>query len=159
MSVLGGIVAVLFFAAGLAGTILPALPGAPLIWIGMLLYGLIAGFENLPVWFFIGQGLAVGLVFLIDYAAAAWGVKKYGGSRSAMLGGLAGLIFGFILLGPLGIVFGPFIGAVAGEVVAQKPLNSAVRTGLGTIIGMIGGMAFKLLIEAGMIIWFIVAVT
>ncbi len=152
------IVAVLFFAAGLVGTFLPVLPGAPLIWLGMLAYGLIAGFEKLSAGFFIGQALAVALVYFIDYAANVWGVRKYGGSRAAIWGSLAGLLAGLLLLGPVGIVFGPFAGAVAGDLVAQKPLSAAVRSGVGTIIGMIGALAFKLAVEAGMIIWFFVAV-
>lgn len=158
MAVLGMIIAVLFFAAGLAGTFLPVLPGAPLIWLGMLLYGLITGFEKLTAAFFVGQAMAVALVFFIDYAANVWGVKKYGGSSAATWGSLAGLVLGIVLLGPLGIVFGPFVGAVAGDLVAQKPLFSAVRSGVGTIIGMIGGLAFKLVVEAGMIIWFFVTI-
>lgn len=158
MDVLGLIIAVLFFIAGLAGTFLPVLPGAPLIWLGMLIYGLIAGFEKLTLGFFVGQALAVALIFFIDYAANIWGVRRYGGSGAAIWGSLAGLLLGVILLGPLGIVFGPFIGAVAGELATQKPLASAVRSGMGSIIGMIGGMAFKLIIEAGMIIWFFAAI-
>lgn len=158
MEILGLIAAVLFFAAGLAGTILPALPGAPLVWLGMLVYGLLAGFEKLSAGFFIGQGLAVVLVFFIDYAANAWGVRRYGGSRAALWGSLAGILAGVLLMGPVGIVFGPFIGAVAGDLVAQKPLAAAVRSGVGTIIGLVGGLAFKLVVEAGMIIWFFVAV-
>lgn len=157
MEILGLIIAVLFFTAGLAGTFLPVLPGAPLIWLGMLVYGLIAGFGKLTPGFFIGQALAVALVFFIDYAANAWGVKKYGGSRAAIWGSLAGLVLGVILIGPLGIAFGPFAGAVAGDLVAQKPLSLAVKSGAGTIIGMIGGLAFKLVVEAGMIIWFFAA--
>lgn len=158
MGILGLIIAVLFFAAGLVGTILPALPGAPLIWLGMLVYGLIAGFEKLSAWFFIGQAMAVVLVFFIDYAANVWGVRRYGGSRPAIWGSLAGIVIGVLLLGPVGLVFGPFIGAVAGDLIAQKPLAAAVRSGVGTIIGMVGGLAFKLLVEAGMIIWFFVAI-
>ncbi|HBV97603.1 MAG: hypothetical protein JL50_03850 [Peptococcaceae bacterium BICA1-7] len=158
MTVLGFILAVLFFAAGLAGTILPALPGAPLIWLGMLAFGLTAGFEGLGLWFFIGQGLAVGLIFFIDYAAAAWGARRYGGSRAAVWGSLAGLVLGVLFLGPLGIVFGPFVGAVAGEVIVQKPLAQAVQSGMGTMLGMAGGLVLKLLVEAGMIIWFFMAV-
>lgn len=158
MEVLGLIIAVLFFVAGLAGTFLPVLPGAPLIWLGMLIYGLMAGFENLSPGFFIAQALAVALVFFIDYAANAWGVRRHGGSSAAIMGSLIGLILGVILLGPLGIIFGPFVGAVAGDLVAQKPLASAVKSGVGTITGMIGGLAFKLVVEAGMIIWFFIAI-
>ena len=157
MEILGLLLAVLFFIAGIAGTFLPVLPGAALIWLGMLVYGLIAGFEKLSLGFFIGQGLAVFLVYFIDYAANAWGVRRYGGSKAAALGSLAGIVLGILFMGPIGIVFGPFIGAVAGELVAQKPLTSAIRTGVGSIIGMIGGLAFKMVVEAGMIIWFFVA--
>ncbi|MFZ5649178.1 MAG: DUF456 domain-containing protein [Bacillota bacterium] len=159
MAILGLILAFLFFAAGLAGTILPALPGAPLIWLGMLIYGLFTGFKSLSLWFFIGQALAVGLVFFIDYAANAWGVRRYGGSRAAVAGSILGVLLGILVMGPLGIIFGPFIGAVAGELVVKKPFAYAVRTGVGSIIGMIGGMAFKLVVEAGMIIWFIAAIS
>lgn len=67
MSIAGMILAVVFFTIGVLGTILPALPGAPLIWLGMLIYGLFVDFQNLPLMFFIGQGLAVALIFLIDY--------------------------------------------------------------------------------------------
>lgn len=158
MDILGLIIAVLFFAAGLAGTFLPAIPGAPLIWLGMLIYGLIAGFESLTVWFFVGQALAVAMVFFVDYAANVWGVRRYGGGGAAVWGSLAGLVLGLVFMGPLGIIFGPFIGAVAGELAVQKPLAVAVRSGIGSIVGLIGGLAFKLVIEAGMIIWFFVAI-
>ncbi len=154
MDILGVIVAVLFFTVGLAGTILPILPGAPLIWLGMLAYGVIAGFGKLSVTFFVGQALAVILIFFIDYAANAWGVRRYGGSKAAMLGGLAGLALGVLVLGPVGMVFGPFAGAVAGDLVARKSPAAAVRSGMGTVIGLAGGLVLKLLAEAGMIIWF-----
>lgn len=158
MSVLGLIVACLFFVAGVAGTVLPGLPGAPLILLGMIIYGLFTGFYDLPVWFFIFQGIAVGLVFLIDYAANVWGVRRYGGSQAAVMGSLAGILLGVLLLGPLGIILGPFIGAVAGEMIAKKPLSRAVQVGVGTLLGLAGGTALKLVVEAGMIIWFFVVI-
>lgn len=158
MSILGMIIAILFFAAGVAGTVLPALPGAPLIFLGMVIYGLFTGFYNLALWFFILQAAAVALVFFIDFAANAWGVHRYGGSRAAMWGGIAGLVLGILLLGPLGIILGPFLGAVAGELIDKKPLDRAVRVGFGTLLGLAGGTVLKLVVEAGMIIWFFTAV-
>lgn len=159
MTVLGLIIAILFFIAGVAGIVLPILPGAPLIWLGMLIYGFFAGFADLGVGFFIGQALAVGIVFLIDYAANVWGVRRGGGSKAAIWGSLAGMLAGVLIAGPLGIIFGPFLGAVAGELIVKKPLYLAIRTGIGTLIGMIGGLVFKLTVVAGMIIWFFVAIT
>ncbi|MFZ5597453.1 MAG: DUF456 domain-containing protein [Bacillota bacterium] len=158
MGILGIVIAILFFVVGIIGTILPALPGAVLIWAGMLLYGIITGFNNMSVWFFVWQGVAVVLIYFIDYAANAWGVKKFGGSRAAVWGSLAGVLLGVVFMGPLGIILGPFIGAVAGELIIQKPLAAALKSGMGSVIGLIGGLAFKLVIEAGMIIWFFVEV-
>lgn len=158
MSIIGMIIAVLFFIAGVAGTLLPALPGAPLIWLGMFLYGLIVDFNNLPWTFFVGQGLAVALIFFVDYFAGAWGVNRYGGSKEAVWGSVLGGVLGIFLMGPFGLIFGPFIGAVAGELYLKKPLEKAFRVGVGTLIGFLGGIILKLAIEIVMIVWFFIAV-
>ncbi|TEB07064.1 hypothetical protein Psch_00605 [Pelotomaculum schinkii] len=158
MSVAGMILAVVFFTIGVLGTILPALPGAPLIWLGMLIYGFFVKFQNLPLVFFIGQGLAVLLIFFIDYLASIWGVRRYGGSREAVWGSILGGILGILVLGPFGLIFGPFIGAVAGELYRRSPLDKALEVGFGTLIGFLGGAVLKLAIEAVMIIWFFMAV-
>jgi uncharacterized protein YqgC (DUF456 family) len=152
------VLAVVFFTIGVLGTILPALPGAPLIWLGMLIYGFFVKFQNLPLTFFIGQGLAVMLIFLIDYLASIWGVRRYGGSKEAVWGSILGGLLGLLVLGPFGLIFGPFIGAVAGEVYRRSPLGKALEVGLGTLIGFLGGAVLKLSIEAVMIIWFFMAV-
>ncbi|MDD4334291.1 MAG: DUF456 family protein [Desulfotomaculaceae bacterium] len=158
MSIVGMIIAVLFFIVGVAGTVLPVLPGAPLIWLGMLLYGLIAGFNNLPWAFFLGQGLAVALIFLVDYIAGVWGVRRYGGSKEAVWGSVIGALLGVILMGPFGLIFGPFLGAVAGEMYLKNSLEKAFRVGVGTLIGFFGGFMLKLAIEIVMIVWFFMAV-
>ncbi len=158
MSIIGMILAVVFFIAGVAGTVLPALPGAPLIWLGMFLYGLTVNFNNLPWTFFFGQGLAVALIFFVDYIAGAWGVKRYGGSKEAVWGSIIGGLLGLVLLGPFGLIFGPFIGAVAGELYLKNTLEKAFRVGVGTLIGFMGGFLLKLAIEIVMIVWFFVAV-
>jgi len=158
MSVIGMIIAVILFAAGIAGTLLPVLPGAPLIWLGMLFYGFFVKFNNLSWTFFACQGLAVVLVFLIDYLAGIWGVKHYGGSKAAVRGSVLGGLIGVILAGPAGLIFGPFIGAVAGELYRKKPLNKAFQVGIGTLIGFLGGTVLKLAIEVLMIVWFFIVV-
>lgn len=158
MSIGGMILAVVFFTIGVLGTILPALPGAPLIWLGMLIYGFFVKFQNLTLLFFIGQGLAVILIFLIDYLASIWGVRRYGGSREAVWGSILGGLLGIFVLGPFGLIFGPFAGAVAGELYRRSPLDKALEVGFGTLIGFLGGTFLKLAIEAVMIIWFFMAV-
>ncbi|HBC92280.1 MAG TPA: DUF456 domain-containing protein [Pelotomaculum sp.] len=158
MSIGGMILAVVFFTIGVLGTILPALPGAPLIWLGMLIYGFFVKFQDLTLIFFIGQGLAVILIFLIDYLASIWGVRRYGGSREAVWGSILGGLLGIFVLGPFGLIFGPFAGAVAGELYRRSPLDKALEVGFGTLIGFLGGTFLKLAIEAVMIIWFFMAV-
>ncbi|MDD2553499.1 MAG: DUF456 family protein [Desulfotomaculaceae bacterium] len=158
MSIFGMIVAVLFFIVGIAGTVLPVLPGAPLIWLGMLLYGLIVDFNNLPWTFFLGQGLAVALIFFVDYIAGVWGVSRYGGSKEAVWGSVIGALLGLFLMGPFGLIFGPFLGAVAGELYVNNTLEKAFRVGVGTLVGLLGGFVIKLAIEIVMIVWFFMAV-
>lgn len=158
MSVIGMIIAVILFIVGVLGTILPALPGATMIWLGMLVYGFFTDFQNLPWTFYVGQGLAVALIFLIDYLAGIWGVKRYGGSREAVWGSILGAFLGVFALGPFGLIFGPFIGAVIGELYRKSSLNKALEVGIGTIIGFLGGSFIKLAIEAVMIVWFFLAV-
>lgn len=154
MSIAGVVIAVIFFTVGVIGTVLPALPGAPLIWLGMLIYGLFEKFNNLSWTFFLGQGLAVALIFLVDYLAGIWGVKRYGGSKAAVWGSILGGVLGVLLMGPFGLIFGPFIGAVFGELYQKSPLDKAFRVGMGTLLGFLGGTVLKLGIEALMIIWF-----
>ena len=158
MSTTGLIIALLLFLIGLAGTIIPGLPGAPLIWIGMLIYGYLEGFVHLTWTFYLFQGLAVAVICLLDYLASVWGVKRFGGSRFAVWGSIIGSILGLIILGPLGIILGPFLGAIVGELLSHKSIEQAVRAGWGTVIGFLGGLLLKLAVEAAMIAWFFLTV-
>jgi uncharacterized protein YqgC (DUF456 family) len=158
LTVIGLILAVILFTVGVIGTILPALPGAPLIWLGMLVYGFFVKFNNLPWTFYLGQGLAVAMIFLIDYLAGIWGVKRYGGSGAAVWGSVIGGVLGVFLLGPLGLIFGPFIGAIVGELYRKSPVERAFQVGFGTILGFLGGTALKLGVETVMIVWFFIQI-
>ncbi|MBC7105138.1 MAG: DUF456 domain-containing protein [Firmicutes bacterium] len=158
MHVAGMVLAVALFAAGLAGTVLPALPGAPLILLGMVVYGLFTGFAGLTWGFFAGQAAAVALTFLIDYLAGAWGVRRYGGSKAALWGSVAGMICGVLAFGPAGLILGPFLGAFLGELLAGRSPSRALHVGVGSLVGLLGGTALKLAVAAGMIAGFFVAV-
>lgn len=148
------VAAVILFILGLVGTILPLLPGSPLILAGMVVYGAIAGFDKLSTEFFVVQGIALALTFAIDYAGTAIGAKKYGGSSAAALGAALGLLVGPFVLSLPGIVLGPFAGALAAEVLRGRDFQSAARAAFGTLIGLIGSTILKLVIEIGMIAWF-----
>lgn len=150
--------AIAFFIAGIAGILLPVLPGHPIIWLGMFLYGLLTGFHRVTWAFLFVQAILVAVAFGLDYLGNIWGVRRYGGSRVAVLGGAAGLLLGALFFGPVGILLGPFVGASLGELLAGRPLPQAFRVGLGTLIGLLGGTALKLCLAAGMIGWFFVTI-
>ncbi len=158
MITLGLALAIVLFLAGLVGTVLPVLPGAPLVLAGMVVYGLFTGFEHLPLYFFIGQGLLAAFTFVVDYLANAWGVTRFGGSKAAIWGGVLGLLFGAFVFPPLGLLVGPFAGAFLAELAASRRSFHAFRVGAGSLVGFLGGTAVKLGIEMVMIIWFFTAV-
>lgn len=149
------IITIILFIVGIIGTVLPLLPGVTVIWAGMLLYGILTGFPTgLSLGFYFFQAIAALLVMGVDYMAAALGVKRSGGSRAATWGAAMGLCLG-IFMGPAGLIFGPFLGALAGELLNGFPLDRALRSSFASLIGLLGGIILKLGIEVVMIIWFI----
>ena len=142
----GGILAV----TGLAGLLLPVLPGAPLLFLGLVCAAWAENFQYVGIWTLLLLGCMAGLTYLVEFAASLLGVRKFGGSRRAMagaaMGGLVGLFFGIP-----GILIGPFAGAVLGELSLQRSLNRASRSGFGTVVGMAVGVAGKLAIGIAMV--------
>ena len=136
----------LFFLAGLAGILLPFLPGVPLIFFATLIYAVADNFQtiNLTILFwFLGMTL---FCLILDYVSGVIGAKKYGASKWGVLGALAGALIGPFALGILGLIIGPFLGAVALELANGKKSNLAMKSGIGTIIGFLAGALFKLVI-------------
>lgn len=144
------IVAVLLIVLGLAGLVLPALPGAPLLFVGLLLAAWAEDFAYVGGWTLAALGVMTLLTYLVDFAATAFGAKRFGASKRAMagaaLGGLAGLF-----LGLPGVLLGPFVGAVIGELTARRDLAAAGRAGIGASLGMALGAAAKLAFGFAMI--------
>lgn len=144
------ILGVLFVLAGITGLILPALPGMALVFAGLVLA---AWAENFV---YIGQGTILVLFLLcllgygIDFLAAALGASRYGAGRNAVIGAAAGAVVG-LFFGLPGILLGPFIGAVAGELMARKGVRQAGLAGFGAWVGMAIGIAGKFAVAAVMI--------
>jgi len=159
MTSVGLILAIIMFIVGLVGTIVPVLPGVILIFSGMVVYGILSNFETLTVFFFVLQGVATVMVLLVDYVASALGARHFNGSRQAAIGGALGIIGGLILFGPLGIVVGPFAGATIAELLKGKDVSLSIKTGFGTLIGVLGGTILKLFAEAVMIICFFISIS
>ena len=139
---------------GVIGTVFPALPGTVLIFCGFFVYGLITGFDSLSGWFFLGQGGLVGLSYLVDFLATAFGVKVFGGSKAAAWGAVLGSLLVFVI-GPIGILVGPLLGAIAGELIMGEQVKQALHSGFGSFLGFIGGVTVNLFLSGIMIAWFI----
>lgn len=149
-------VAILLVLAGLAGTILPALPGAPLVFIGLLIAAWIDHFEKVG-WFTLALlFLLMVLTFVIEIAAAGMGAKRVGASKMAIFGAAVGTIVGIFFSLP-GLLLGPFVGAALGEYLSRRNWEQAGKVGIGTWIGLIVGTAGKLAVIFTMVGLFVTA--
>jgi len=156
MTVLLWIAAVALIVIGVAGTILPALPGVTLVFAGILLAAWIDDFARIPIWLVAILGVLTAIAWVIDYFAAAAGAKKAGASKLAILGAMIGTVAG-VFTGLWGLLFMPLVGAAVGEFVAQRDLRRAGTVGVATWLGLLVGTAVKVAIVFAMIGIFIAA--
>ncbi len=127
-------------AAGLAGSILPFLPGPPLIVAGALVYAFATNWTPIGIGRLIILGVLAVLAYVLSHVAGALGAKRFGGSWWAVVGALVGAVVG-VFFGPLGLLFGPVIGAIAGEFLRSGNLEGSTRSGIGALVGLAGIVA------------------
>lgn len=127
---------------GIIGCLVPVLPGPPLSFTGLLLLHF-TRFAEFSVNILIILGSVSVLVAVFDYIVPIWGTKKFGGTKNGVRGATIGLIAG-LFFGPAGIILGPFIGAVLGELLYKSDFNYALRAGIGSLIGFMAGIGLKL---------------
>jgi len=156
MTILVWILAVALIVVGIAGTVLPALPGTILVFAGILLAAWIDDFLRIPVWLVVVFGVLTALAWAVDYFAAIAGAKRVGASRLALIGAAIGTVAG-IFTGLWGLLFMPLVGAAIGEFIAQRDWNRAVKVGIATWIGLLLGTAVKVAIVFAMVGAFVVA--
>lgn len=159
MQTLWIVITALIMVAGFLGTLLPFLPGIPLIYGGYIFYGLVTGWHDYGLGAMVIWGLVVVGIALLDFYAGSVGAKKYGASRYAVWGSIIGGVLGSIVAGFFGIILGPFIGAIAGEVIAGRPWREALSSGWGTIIGLAVGHLGKVAVAIAMIgtfLWWVI---
>jgi uncharacterized protein len=137
------VVAVILVIVGLAGTVLPILPGVAFIFLGLLLAAWADGFQRVGAVTLAILGLLTVLAIAADFVASALGAKKLGASPRAVTGAALGAVVG-LFFGLPGLVLGPFVGAVAGELSANRPMLHAGKAGLGTWLGLLLGAIAKL---------------
>ena len=137
------ILAALCVAGGLAGSVLPALPGVPLVFAGLVLGAWADDFQRVSWLTLTLLGLLTLASFAIDFLATALGARRVGATKLAVFGAMLGTLGG-LFLGLPGLVIGPFAGAVAGEMLSHGKVEQATRAGFATWMGLVFGTLTKL---------------
>jgi len=150
------LLATLLIVAGLAGTVLPALPGIPLVFAGLLVGAWVDDFQRVGWVTLSVLGLLAVASLVIDFAATALGAKRVGASRKALIGAALGTLLG-VFLGIPGLILGPFVGAVAGEMLSHGEWRRATSAGAGTWVGLLFGTLAKIALAFAMLGIFVFA--
>jgi hypothetical protein len=156
LDILLWILSALLVGVGMAGTVLPMLPGVPLVFAGLLLAAWIGGFQQVGWPVLLVLGVLTLLSLAVDVAAASLGAKRVGASRAAVLGAALGTLVG-VFFGLPGLLVGPFAGAALGQFLVRGDVADAGRAGFGAWIGFLLGSLAKLALAALMLVIFLVA--
>lgn len=156
LDVLGWILVIALFVIGMAGAIYPVLPGVIAIYFAFFVYGWFFSFEPFGWFFWIIQTLIVIALLVADYAVGAWGVKKFGGSKLSVWLSTIGIIIGPFVIPAFGLILGPLLGAMIGELIRGETLNKAFKVGVGSVVGLFSSIVVKVLLQLVMIIVFFI---
>jgi uncharacterized protein YqgC (DUF456 family) len=144
-TVLLWVLSVALIVVGLAGTVLPVLPGTVLVWGGILLGAWIDDFTRVSI-ATVAVISALGLLaWGLDYAAGLLGARRAGASRLALVGAAVGTVVG-LFMGLVGVLFMPLVGAAVGEYMAQKDHARAAKVGMATWVGIMVGLIAKVVL-------------
>ena len=156
VSVLWWLLSAALILVGLAGTVLPALPGTALVLGGIVLGAWIDGFSRVTTPTVIVISVLALLAWVLDYVAGLMGAQKAGASRQALIGAALGTVVG-LFMGLVGVLFMPLVGAAIGEYIARRDHGQALKVGTATWLGMMLGMLAKVVLAFMMVGIFIVA--
>lgn len=148
------IIAIVCGIVGLAGSLLPALPGAPLSFAGLVLLLFCDGADvsSTSLWV---SGIFLVIVSVLDYIAPIWLTNASGGSKQATRGSVAGMVVGLFFFPPWGLILGPFVGAFLGELMAQATTGKALKVAMMSFVGFVLTTGIKL-IYSGILLFLIV---
>lgn len=156
MEILWPIVALVAIVLGVAGVVLPLLPGVPLLFGGLWLLAWSDGFARVSEITVVVLGVLALLAWGIDYLVTILGVKRVGASGRAVAGAAIGTVLG-LAGGLVGVLVGPVLGAIAGEWLARRNGTQATRAGMAAGIGFLLGSVAKIGIAFAMVGVFAVA--
>lgn len=154
MSIFFLILGVLAMLAGIAGCILPLLPGPPVAWLGLLLLHF-SKYAHVSGRLLIITAAITILIMLLDYFMPVWATKRFGGTKAGQRGAAIGIIAGFFI-GPWGIIIGPLAGAFIGEMLAApKESDRALKAAVGSFIGFLMSIGIRLIWCVLLAWWFV----
>ena len=153
MEVVWIILGIILCLVGIAGSLLPLLPGPPIAYVGMLLQ-LFREPDPFDTRTFIIFAAVVVITLALDYLIPIWGTKKFGGTKYGAWGCTLGFIAAF-WLGPYGVIIGPFLGAFVGELIAGQDSKKSLKAAIGSFVGFLLGSFFKLVICFLILYWII----
>lgn len=132
--------------AGIAGSVLPVLPGPPLAWAGVLLMSFTEA-SSISVQHLIISAVIAGVITALDYIIPVWGTKKFGGTKAGVRGSTIGLIVGlfFSPFGLISIIIMPMLGAFIAEMIQERNSNRAFKSAVGSFVGFLMGSGLKLI--------------
>lgn len=143
---------------GIIGTMLPFVPGIPLIYMAMIAYGWYEGFNIISAEYLVIMGILVILAVIADHLSPLIGVKYFGASRYAMIGAIIGFLVGIIFFPPFGMIVGALAGAVLGEYFELEDWQQALKAGLGSVAGFVSGILFQIAIALVMTVSFVIKI-
>jgi len=155
MDIVWILIGAIFIIAGVVGSIVPAMPGTPLSYVGLIFLQLT---EHPPfdLSFMLIWALIVVIVSGLDYLATIIGTQRMGGTRYGIFGCLIGGVAGLILFPPFGIILGPIAGAFIGELMAGKNRDQALKAAMGAVLGFFVSTLIKLIVSLTLAYYFIV---
>ena len=139
------IIGVILCFVGIIGSFVPLIPG-PITSFSGLLFLHLTTFVPFDFYFIIGCFTIAISVFILDLIIPIVGLKKLGGTKKGLIGATIGLLLGFFI-GPIGLISGPFIGALSGELLNNNGIKKSIKASLGTLIGFLAGVAMKFLVS------------
>ncbi|MBN2780900.1 MAG: DUF456 domain-containing protein [Candidatus Marinimicrobia bacterium] len=148
------ILGLIFMVMGFLGCLLPALPGPPLSYVGLLLLHFSPKYDFSPRFLILFAAITI-VVTVMDNILPVWTARQSGGSRRGVWGSVIGLAAGLFVFPPWGIIFGPFVGAVIGELSTGIGTEKALRSGFSTFLGFLFGVVLKLA-ASGLMFWYFI---
>ncbi|MCC7106323.1 MAG: DUF456 domain-containing protein [Chloroflexi bacterium] len=151
------LVTLLLLTVGIAGSVVPGLPGLPLVLLAVYVYAFGTGFRGVGITALTIVTVLGLLAMALSYLGNLVGARVFGASRAGMVGALVGLLAGMFLFPPFGVLVGPLVGAVAGELLAGRRPEQALRGGCGALVGYLTGSLLEMAASISVAAWLLQA--